>query len=252
MDKKAIPVGIENFKELREEGYYYVDKTFLIYEILINKAKVTLFTRPRRFGKTLNMSMLKYFFNIENKEENRKLFENLKISDSTYMSEQGKYPVIFISLKDLKENNWEECLESIKDIMYKVFNDYEFLREKLNLVEKRQFDKIWEMTGNEKNFKTSLLDLSKYLNKYYSKKVIILIDEYDAPIINAFNNGYYNEAINFFQVFYSSALKTNDSLKYGILTGITRIIKEGIFSGLNNLKVDTILEKRYSEYFLIL
>ena len=252
MDKKAIPVGIENFKELREEGYYYVDKTFLIYEILINKAKVTLFTRPRRFGKTLNMSMLKYFFNIENKEENRKLFENLKISDSTYMSEQGKYPVIFISLKDLKENNWEECLESIKDIMYKVFNDYEFLKEKLNLVEKRQFDKIWEMTGNEKNFKTSLLDLSKYLNKYYSKKVIILIDEYDAPIINAFNNGYYNEAINFFQVFYSSALKTNDSLKYGILTGITRIIKEGIFSGLNNLKVDTILDKRYAEYFGIL
>ena len=252
MDKKAIPVGIENFKELREEGYYYVDKTFLIYEILINKAKVTLFTRPRRFGKTLNMSMLKYFFNIENKEENRKLFENLKISDSTYMSEQGKYPVIFISLKDLKENNWEECLESIKDIMYKVFNDYEFLREKLNLVEKRQFDKIWEMTGNEKNFKTSLLDLSKYLNKYYSKKVIILIDEYDAPIINAFNNGYYNEATNFFQVFYSSALKTNDSLKYGILTGITRIIKEGIFSGLNNLKVDTILDKRYAEYFGIL
>ena len=252
MDKKAIPVGIENFKELREEGYYYVDKTFLIYEILINKAKVTLFTRPRRFGKTLNMSMLKYFFNIENKEENRKLFENLKISNSTYMSEQGKYPVIFISLKDLKENNWEECLESIKDIMYKVFNDYEFLKEKLNLVEKRQFDKIWEMTGNEKNFKTSLLDLSKYLNKYYSKKVIILIDEYDAPIINAFNNGYYNEAINFFQVFYSSALKTNDSLKYGILTGITRIIKEGIFSGLNNLKVDTILDKRYAEYFGIL
>ena len=252
MDKKAIPVGIENFKELREEGYYYVDKTFLIYEILINKAKVTLFTRPRRFGKTLNMSMLKYFFNIENKEENRKLFENLKISDSAYMSEQGKYPVIFISLKDLKENNWEECLESIKDIMYKVFNDYEFLREKLNLVEKRQFDKIWEMTGNEKNFKTSLLDLSKYLNKYYSKKVIILIDEYDVPIINAFNNGYYNEAINFFQVFYSSALKTNDSLKYGILTGITRIIKEGIFSGLNNLKVDTILDKRYAEYFGIL
>ena len=252
MDKNAIPVGIENFKELMEEGYYYVDKTFLIYEILINKAKVTLFTRPRRFGKTLNMSMFKYFFNIENKEENRKLFENLKISDSTYMSEQGKYPVIFISLKDLKENNWEECLESIKDIMYKVFNDYEFLREKLNLVEKRQFDKIWEMTGNEKNFKTSLLDLSKYLNKYYSKKVIILIDEYDAPIINAFNNGYYNEAINFFQVFYSSALKTNDSLKYGILTGITRIIKEGIFSGLNNLKVDTILDKRYAEYFGIL
>ena len=252
MDKKAIPVGIENFERIIKDGYYYVDKSLLIEEMLENRIPVTLFTRPRRFGKTLNMSMLKYFFDIENKDKNKKLFENLKISDSTYMSEQGKYPVIFISLKDLKENSWEECLESIKDIMYKVFNEYEFLREKLNFVEKRQFDKIWEMTGNEKNFKTSLLDLSKYLNKYYSKKVIILIDEYDSPIINAFNNGYYNEAINFFQVFYSSALKTNDSLKYGILTGITRIIKEGIFSGLNNLYLNTVLSKDYSKYFGLL
>ena len=252
MRKKAVPVGIEDFKELIQDEYYYVDKTLLIDEMLMNKSKVTLFTRPRRFGKTLNMSMLKYFFDVKDKEENKKLFENLKVSDSEYMSEQGKYPVIFVSLKDLKEDTWEECLESIKDIMYKIFNEYNFLREKLNIVEKRQFDKIWEITGNERNFKTSLLDLSNYLNKYYGEKVIILIDEYDAPIINAFDKGYYNEAINFFQTFYSSALKTNNSLKYGILTGITRIIKEGIFSGLNNLKVDTILNKKYSEYFGLL
>ena len=252
MDKKAVPVGVENFERIIKDGYYYVDKSLLIEKILENRTPVTLFTRPRRFGKTLNMSMLKYFFDVENKEGNRKLFENLKISNSKYMSEQGKYPVIFISLKDLKENSWEECLESLKDIMYKVFNEYEFLKEKLNFVEKRQFDKIWEMTGNEKNFKTSLLDLSKYLNKYYSKKVIVLIDEYDSPIINAFDKGYYNEAIEFFQVFYSSALKTNDSLKYGILTGITRIIKEGIFSGLNNLYVNTVLSKNYAEYFGLL
>ena len=252
MDKKAAPVGVENFERIIKDGYYYVDKSLLIEKILENRTPVTLFTRPRRFGKTLNMSMLKYFFDVENKEENRKLFENLKISDSKYMSEQGKYPVIFISLKDLKENSWEECLESLKDIMYKVFNEYEFLKEKLNFVEKRQFDKIWEMTGNEKNFKTSLLDLSKYLNKYYSKKVIVLIDEYDSPIINAFDKGYYNEAIEFFQVFYSSALKTNDSVKYGILTGITRIIREGIFSGLNNLYVNTVLSKNYAEYFGLL
>ena len=252
MKKKAVPVGIEDFKELIQEGYYYIDKTLLIDEMLMNKSKVTLFTRPRRFGKTLNMSMLKYFFDVKDKEENKKLFENLKIYNSEYMSEQGKYPVIFISLKDLKEDTWEECLESIKDIMYKIFNEYNFLREKLNVVEKRQFDKIWEITGNERNFKTSLLDLSNYLNKYYGEKVIILIDEYDAPIINAFDKGYYNEAINFFQTFYSSALKTNNSLKYGVLTGITRIIKEGIFSGLNNLKVDTILNKKYSEYFGLL
>ena len=252
MRKKAVPVGIEDFKELIQEGYYYIDKTLLIDEMLMNKSKVTLFTRPRRFGKTLNMSMIKYFFDVKDKEENKKLFENLKVSNSEYMSEQGKYPVIFISLKDLKEDTWEECLESIKDIMYKIFNEYNFLREKLNVVEKRQFDKIWEITGNERNFKTSLLDLSNYLNKYYGEKVIILIDEYDAPIINAFDKGYYNEAINFFQTFYSSALKTNNSLKYGVLTGITRIIKEGIFSGLNNLYVNTILSKDYSEYFGLL
>ena len=239
MRKKAVPVGIEDFERIVREDYYYVDKTQLIEELLINRAPVTLFTRPRRFGKTLNMSMIKYFFDVKNKEENKKLFENLKISNSEYMSEQGKYPVIFISLKDLKEDTWEECIESIKDIMHKIFNEYSFLREKLNIGEKRQFDKIWEITGNERNFKTSLLDLSNYLNKYYGEKVIILIDEYDASIINAFDKGYYNEAVNFFQTFYSSALKTNNSLKYGILTGITRIIKEGIFSGLNNLYVNT-------------
>ena len=252
MRKKAVPVGIEDFERIINEDYYYVDKTLLIEELLINRAPVTLFTRPRRFGKTLNMSMIKYFFDVKNKEENKKLFENLKISNSEYMSEQGKYPVIFISLKDLKEDTWEECIESIKDIMHKIFNEYSFLREKLNIVEKRQFDKIWEITGNERNLKTSLLDLSNYLNKYYGEKVIILIDEYDAPIINAFNKGYYNEAVNFFQTFYSSALKTNSSLKYGILTGITRIIKEGIFSGLNNLYVNTILSRDYSEYFGLL
>ena len=252
MRKKAVPVGIEDFERIINEDYYYVDKTLLIEELLINRAPVTLFTRPRRFGKTLNMSMIKYFFDVKNKEENKKLFENLKISNSEYMSEQGKYPVIFISLKDLKEDTWEECIESIKDIMHKIFNEYSFLREKLNVVEKRQFDKIWEITGNERNLKTSLLDLSNYLNKYYGEKAIILIDEYDAPIINAFDKGYYNEAVNFFQTFYSSALKTNSSLKYGILTGITRIIKEGIFSGLNNLYVNTILSRDYSEYFGLL
>ena len=252
MRKKAVPVGIEDFERIINEDYYYVDKTMLIEELLINRAPVTLFTRPRRFGKTLNMSMLRYFFDVKDKEENKKLFENLKIYNSEYMSEQGKYPIIFVSLKDLKEDTWEECLESIKDIMYKIFNEYNFLREKLNIVEKRQFDKIWEITGNERNFKTSLLDLSNYLNKYYGEKVIILIDEYDVPIINAFDKGYYNEAINFFQTFYSSALKTNNSLKYGVLTGITRIIKEGIFSGLNNLYVNTILSKDYSEYFGLL
>ena len=251
MRKKAIPVGIEDFKELIQDEYYYVDKTLLIDEMLMNKSKVTLFTRPRRFGKTLNMSMLKYFFDVEDKEENKKLFENLKVSDSEYMSEQGKYPVIFISLKDLKGDTWEECLKRLKLFIFDLYVEFEYIREKMNEWDKKKFEKVL-YEKEDADYIMSLKFLADSLYRYYEKKVIILIDEYDAPIINAFDKGYYNEAINFFQTFYSSALKTNNSLKYGVLTGITRIIKEGIFSGLNNLKVDTILNKKYSEYFGLL
>ena len=251
MRKKAVPVGIEDFKELIQDEYYYVDKTLLIDEMLMNKSKVTLFTRPRRFGKTLNMSMLKYFFDVKDKEENKKLFENLKVSDSEYMSEQGKYPVIFISLKDLKGDTWEECLKRLKLFIFDLYAEFEYIREKMNEWDKRKFEKVL-YEKEDADYIMSLKFLSDSLYKYYGEKVIILIDEYDAPIINAFDKGYYNEAISFFQTFYSSALKTNNSLKYGILTGITKIIKEGIFSGLNNLKVDTILDTRYSEYFGLL
>ena len=251
MRKKAVPVGIEDFERIINEDYYYVDKTMLIEELLINRAPVTLFTRPRRFGKTLNMSMLKYFFDVKNKEENKKLFENLKIYNSEYMSEQGKYPVIFVSLKDLKGNTWEECLNRLKLFIFDLYVEFEYIREKMNEWDKRKFEKVL-YEQEDADYIMSLKFLADSLYKYYGEKVIILIDEYDAPIINAFDKGYYNEAINFFQTFYSSALKTNNSLKYGILTGITRIIKEGIFSGLNNLKVDTILNKKYSEYFGLL
>ena len=251
MRKKAIPVGIEDFERIINEDYYYVDKTMLIEELLINRAPVTLFTRPRRFGKTLNMSMLKYFFDVKNKEENKKLFENLKIYNSEYMSEQGKYPVIFVSLKDLKGNTWEECLNRLKLFIFDLYVEFEYIREKMNEWDKKKFEKVL-YEKEDADYIMSLKFLADSLYKYYGEKVIILIDEYDAPIINAFDKGYYNEAINFFQTFYSSALKTNNSLKYGVLTGITRIIKEGIFSGLNNLKVDTILNKKYSEYFGLL
>ena len=251
MRKKAVPVGIEDFERIINEDYYYVDKTLLIEELLINRAPVTLFTRPRRFGKTLNMSMLKYFFDVKDKEENKKLFENLKIYNSEYMSEQGKYPVIFISLKDLKGNTWEECLNRLKLFIFDLYAEFEYIREKMNEWDKRKFEKVL-YEKEDADYIMSLKFLADSLYKYYGEKVIILIDEYDAPIINAFDKGYYNEAINFFQTFYSPALKTNNSLKYGVLTGITRIIKEGIFSGLNNLKVDTILDKKYSEYFGLL
>ena len=251
MGKKAIPIGIENFEDIIKDNYYYVDKSMLIEDILVNRAAVTLFTRPRRFGKTLNMSMIKYFFDVRNKDENRKLFEGLKIFGSEYMKEQGKYPVIFVSLKDLRADTWEDTFENLKSFISDLYAEFEDMREIMNKRDKIKFDKIF-YEEEKGDYETSLKLLSNYIYKYYGKKVIILIDEYDAPIINAFDKGYYNEAINFFQVFYSSALKTNDSLKYGILTGITRIIKEGIFSGLNNLKVDTILNKKYSEYFGLL
>ena len=251
MGKKAIPVGIENFEDIIKDNYYYVDKSMLIEDILVNRAAVTLFTRPRRFGKTLNMSMIKYFFDVKNKDENRKLFEKLKIFGSEYMKEQGKYPVIFVSLKDLRGDTWEGTFENLKSFISDLYAEFEDMREIMNKRDKIKFDKIF-YEEEKGDYETSLKLLSNYIYKYYGKKVIILIDEYDAPIINAFDKGYYNEAINFFQVFYSSALKTNDSLKYGILTGITRIIKEGIFSGLNNLYVNTILSKNYSEYFGLL
>lgn len=251
MEKKAIPIGIENFEDIIKDNYYYVDKSMLIEDILVNRAAVTLFTRPRRFGKTLNMSMIKYFFDIRNKDENRKLFEGLKIFGSEYMREQGKYPVIFVSLKDLRADTWEMCLMEIKKLISKIYREFQYITKKMNKDDKEIYDSI-KNRKNDMDLNTSIELLSEYLFEYYGERVIILIDEYDAPIINAFDKGYYNEAINFFQVFYSSALKTNDSLKYGILTGITRIIKEGIFSGLNNLYVNTILSKNYSEYFGLL
>ena len=248
MGKKAIPIGIENFEDIIKDNYYYVDKSMLIEDILVNRAAVTLFTRPRRFGKTLNMSMIKYFFDVRNKDENRKLFEGLKIFGSEYMKEQGKYPVIFVSLKDLRGDTWEDTFENLKSFISDLYAEFEDMREIMNKRDKIKFDKIF-YEEEKGDYETSLKLLSNYIYKYYGKKVIILIDEYDAPIINAFDKGYYNEAINFFQVFYSSALKTNDSLKYGILTGITRIIKEGIFSGLNNLSVYTVLDSDFSDYF---
>ena len=143
MNKKAVPVGVENFERIIKDGYYYVDKSLLIEKMLENRTPVTLFTRPRRFGKTLNMSMLKYFFDIENKEENRKLFENLKISDSKYMSEQGKYPVIFISLKDLKADTWEKTFERLKELISDLYAEFESMREKMNKRDKMKFDRIF-------------------------------------------------------------------------------------------------------------
>ena len=246
--KKGLGIGIEDFKEIIYENCYYIDKTMYIEDLIKDKSKIKLFTRPRRFGKTLNMLTLKYFFDIENKEENRKLFKNLYIEKSEYFKEQGQYPVIFISLKGLKEKTWENCFNEIKALISKLYNEFEFIKKVLNESELNIFDKIW-LKKNDGEYTNALKNLTSFLYKYYKKEVILLIDEYDAPLINAYEYGYYDEAILFFKVFYGEALKTNLYLRTGIMTGIIRVIKAGIFSDLNNLKVYSILDKEYSDFF---
>ena len=246
--KKGLGIGIEDFKEIINENCYYIDKTMYIEELINDKSKIKLFTRPRRFGKTLNMLTLKYFFDIENKEENRKLFKNLYIEKSEYFKEQGQYPVIFISLKGLKEKTWENCFNEIKALISKLYNEFEFIKKVLNESELNIFDKIW-LKKDDGEYANALKNLTSFLYKYYKKEVILLIDEYDSPLINAYEHGYYDEAILFFKVFYGEALKTNLYLKTGIMTGIIRVIKAGIFSDLNNLKIYSILDKEYSDFF---
>ena len=245
---KKLPIGIDDFKKLIEKNAYYIDKTEYIEKILDDISEVKLFIRPRRFGKTLNMLTLKYFFDIENKEENRKLFKNLYIEKSEYFKEQGQYPVIFISLKGLKEKTWENCFNEIKALISKLYNEFEFIKKVLNESELNIFDKIW-LKKDDGEYTNALKNLTSFLYKYYKKEVILLIDEYDAPLINAYEYGYYDEAILFFKVFYGEALKTNLYLRTGIMTGIIRVIKAGIFSDLNNLKVYSILDKEYSDFF---
>ena len=248
-NKKRLPIGMSDFKRIIEENYYYVDKTGLISSILKDGANVNLFTRPRRFGKTLNMSMIRYFFDFENREKNKRLFENLNISESEYANEQGKYPVIFVSFKNIEEDEWEDCYFEIKNLINKLYNDFEFIRKNLNQSELMEFDKIW-LKQKGADWKNSLKNLTKYLYDYYGKKkVVVLIDEYDTPIIQSYQAGYYKKAISFFKRFYGEALKDNEYLQFGIMTGILRIAKEGIFSGLNNLKVNTIFGEKYSEFF---
>ena len=245
---KKIPIGVDDFKKLIENNALYIDKTKFIIELLDDAAEVKLFTRPRRFGKTLNMSTLKYFFDIKNANENRRLFNGLDIEKSVYISEQGKYPVIFISMKGIKTKDWEHCLYDLKGLIGDLYNEFEYIREVLNESELNTFNKIW-LKEDIAEYKNALKILTTYLYKYYKKEVILLIDEYDTPLITSYKYGYYDEALPFFKVFYGEALKTNPYLKMGIMTGIIRVIKAGIFSDLNNLSVYSILNDFYSNFF---
>ena len=247
-DKKPLPIGIDDFKTIIEEDYYYVDKTKMIESLLDDGAGVTLFTRPRRFGKTLNMSMLNYFFNLKKKEENRKLFENLYISKSKYMNQQGEYPVIYLSFKDIKALNWEKCYYLTRRLIGYLYNEFEFLRERLNKKDLSDFDKVW-LDEEGADWENSLKNLLRYLYEYHNKKVVVLIDEYDTPIVSGYNNGYKKEVLALYRSLYSTVLKSNTHLQFSVMTGILRIAKEGIFSGLNNLQVYNIFEKNFSEYY---
>ena len=249
--KKKLPIGLSDFKEIIEYDYYYFDKTKFIKNILEDGSKVKLFTRPRRFGKTLNMSMLKYFFDVENREENKKLFEGLNISKSEYFKKQGEFPVISISFKNYNKNDWESGFKSIKSTISDIYAKFEDLMEHLNKRDLKKFEDIW-LEKDEGDWERSLLNLTKYVYEYYGKKVIVLIDEYDQPIINSYIKGYYSETIDFFKSFYGSVLKDNEYLEMSVITGILRVAKENIFSGLNNLEVHTILDSEFTEYFGIM
>ena len=246
--KKSMPIGISDFKKIIKENYYYFDKTNLIEKILTDNSEVKLFTRPRRFGKTLNMSMLKYFFDIKEKDENRELFKNLKIVKSKFFEKQGSAPVISISFRNYSEKNWKNGFKTIKTAIADIYAEFKFLMDKLDKRELKKFENIWLET-DEGDWKNSLLMLTKYLYEYYGQKVIVLIDEYDHPIIDSYVKGYYDDAIDFFKSFYGTVLKDNNYLEMGIMTGILHVAKENIFSGLNNLEVHTILDNEFTEYF---
>ena len=246
---KRIPIGLSNFKHLIEEDFYYFDKTKFIDEIIQDGAQVKLFTRPRRFGKTLNMSMLKYFFDIKEAEENRKIFKDLYIEKTDSFKEQGQYPVIFLSLKDLKARTWEIMEKDIKSTVASLFSEYKYLLKDLDKFDTITFENVIMKNIELENLKEILKFLTKILYEKYNKKVIVLVDEYDSPLVSAYINGYYENAKDFFKTFYSSVLKDNNYLQMGVLTGIIRVIKAGIFSDLNNLRTYTILSDVYTDSY---
>ena len=250
-----LPVGIDDFKKLREAGFYYIDKTGLIQQLLQNWGEVNLFTRPRRFGKTLNMSMLKNFFEIG---ADSTLFDGLYISQNEKMCEEymGKYPVVFLSLKGVDGLNFEDAKDNFRQLIGNEAERFSFLRnsEKLSENEKKKYQSLvslnggrYTMNGSELTF--SLQTLSQLLYRHYGQKTVILIDEYDVPLDKAFQNGYYQEMVSLLRGFFGQALKTNEFLQFAVLTGCLRVSKESIFTGLNNFEINSIVDIEHDEQF---
>ncbi len=250
--KKGMPIGISDYKNLIDRNAYYVDKTLLIKDIINDKSETIVLTRPRRFGKTLNLSMLYYYFNNSG-DDNTYLFKDKKIykQGEIYTSELGKYPVIYLTFKDIKQINWESSCEKIIMEISSLFIKHKYLLNSnvLEGSEKTIYHEVFNGTGDIEIYQNSLKLLSKALEQYHQQKVMILIDEYDTPLNAAHTNGYQMEAVDFMRGLLSGAFKDNNSLKKGIITGINRIAKENIFSGLNNVKVYTVFDDMYAEYF---
>ncbi|MCR0326479.1 ATP-binding protein [[Clostridium] innocuum] len=246
---KRLPIGIENFKELIDHNYYYVDKTMFIQDVC--NEKVILYTRPRRFGKTLNMSMLYYFFSIRQKE-NAYLFNGLEISKCMdVVSYQNQFPVIFITLKDMKNSSFDKQLVMFSLLIQEIISNHQELltSDNINSIEKERIARLYRGVQNEVELQNALKFIVSCLYHHYRKKVILLIDEYDVPLQNAYLNGYYDEMVNFLRNVFSAAFKTNDALEKGVLTGCLRIAKESIFTGLNNFRVVSIFDEISNQRF---
>lgn len=248
---KSLPIGISDYVRAQSE-YYYVDKTLLIKEFLDRKPLVSLFTRPRRFGKTLNMDMLRVFFEISEKDTS-KYFRDKAIwkCGDEYRSHQGSYPVVFITFKDVKFDTWEATIDKIKGLLQEEYGRHQELlqSDKLSKYEKEYFSKILDASANEVELTAALEKLSKMLASHYGKAPVIIIDEYDTPIQEGYSKDFYDEIIGFMRNFFSGAFKDNKNLSYGFLTGILRIAQESIFSGLNNLTVNSVMDEDYDSYF---
>ena len=244
-----MPIGVDDFKELRE-NYYFIDKTDFIRQLIDDHSKVTLITRPRRFGKTLTMSMLEYFFSIDKKEESKDLFHGLAVEKAgvSYMKHRGVYPVIFISLKDGQSPSWEQMLNFFRLFLRRLYLQYAYLMKADTLDDcmKEDYHRIVNRQADQTEMAFALTRLMEMMQAYYGQPVILLLDEYDAPIQYAWDHGYYDQCIGFMRQFLSSALKTNRALDFAVLTGVLRVAKESIFSGLNNLSVCSVLTRKYS------
>ena len=241
---KKLPIGMDNFKDIIEKDYYYVDKTNIIEEILSTGSYVSLFPRPRRFGKSLFISMIDQFFNIEYKDSN-KLFNGLKISKSEYYNRLSSTPVIKLDFKFLKQDNFEVMYGAFKEMIRELYSDREYVLSVLNDSEKEMFNKFFYRKADIEDYQKSIYILSKMLYKYSNKKVIILIDEYDVPIQQGYLEGFYDDIVSFIREVFSSSLKGNEYVEFAIMTGVLRVSKESLFSDLNNVEVYGIIDKFY-------